>query len=82
MASNIPLSKLAIPDMYNLSSRHLQFVRSIPANCLVSTVVGMKQPDHVLENLDVIKKPPMSRQDFLAVMKPIRRSEFIEEGLE
>lgn len=56
-------------------------VRSIPSKCLLTTLVGMKQANHVRSNLEVIRKDPMSRQDFFAVIKPIRRVEFIEEAL-
>lgn len=82
LASQIPLSKIAIPEVFNLSSRHLQLIRSIPAKCLLTSVVGMKHPEHVHSNLEVIKKPPMARQDFFQVIKPIRRVEFIEDGLD
>ena len=81
LISRIPLSRLAVPDVYNLPARHIQFVRSIPSRCLVSTVVGMKKPDHVRQNLEVIKQAPMTRQDFLDVVKPVRRHEFIEESI-
>ncbi len=81
MAANIPLSKLAVPDVFNLASRHIQFIRSIPSKSLLTTVVGMKQPDHIRANLEVIKKAPMSRQEFFDVIKPIRRQEYIEEAL-
>lgn len=81
MCANIPLSKVAV-EMFNLSARHLQFVRSIPSKCLVSTLVGMKRPEHVRSNLEVAKKAPLSRQDFFGVIKPMRRSEFIEESLQ
>jgi hypothetical protein len=81
LISRIPLSRLAVPDVYNLPARHIQFVRSIPSRCLVSTVVGMKKPEHVRQNLEVIKQAPMTRQDFLDVVKPVRRHEFIEESI-
>jgi hypothetical protein len=42
----------------------------------------MKQRNHVSANLEVIKKAPLTRQDFFAAIKPIRRTEFIEEQLD
>jgi len=82
LATQIPISKIAVPEMYTMPNRHLQFVRSIPSKCLMTTVVGMKQPRHVRSNLEVIKKAPMMRQDFFQVIKPIRRTEFIEDSLD
>ena len=42
----------------------------------------MKQMDHVSENLEVAKKPQLSREDFFEVVKPFRRQEFIEDDLD
>ena len=61
MTSNIPISRVAVPEVYNLSARHLQLIRSVPAQSVLSTLVGMKQPNHVKANLEVIKRPPMTR---------------------
>ena len=82
MASSIPLSRLAVPKVYNLCARHLQMLRSIPSKSVLSTVVGMKEPDHVRQNLEVIKKPLMTKDVFMAGIKPIKRSEFIEDALD
>lgn len=82
MTANIPLSKIAVPKVYNLASRHLQLIRSIPSKSMLSTLVGMKQPSHVRANLEVVKKPQMTRQEFFGAIKPIKRTEFIEEALD
>jgi aryl-alcohol dehydrogenase-like predicted oxidoreductase len=82
MATQIPLSRHAIDDVYNISARHLQLIRSIPTRSLVSAVVGMKKMDHVRQNLEVIKKPLLTRQEFMEGIKPIKRSEFVEEELD
>jgi hypothetical protein len=42
----------------------------------------MKSQEHVRENLEVIKKGLLSREDFFDVLKPHRRTEFIEEELD
>ena len=42
----------------------------------------MKKPTNLRANLEVIKKPLMTRSEFLDAIKPIRRTEFIEEELE
>ena len=61
MISQIPISRVAVPEVYNLTARHLQLIRSVPAKAVLSTLVGMKQPNHVKANLEVIKKPPLTR---------------------
>ncbi len=81
MCSTIPLSKEAIAGVYNLSARHLQLVRSIPTKCLKSTLVGMKQNEHIRSNLEVTQKPLMSREEFFTALAPHRRTPHIEQHL-
>jgi len=57
-------------------------MRSIPAKSVLGTVVGMKKPDHVKANLEIVKRAPMTTTDFFEGIKPVLRSEFIEEALE
>ena len=57
-------------------------LRSIPSKSVLSTVVGMKEQDHVRQNLEVIKKPLMTKEEFMAGIKPIKRSEYIEDALD
>ena len=61
MISQIPISRVAVPEVYNLTARRLQLIRSVPAKAVLSTLVGMKQPNHVKANLEVIKKAPLTR---------------------
>lgn len=82
LAATIPLSRVAVPGIYNLTARHLQMLRSIPSKSVLSTVVGMKEPDHVRQNLEVIKRPLLTRDEFMAGIKPVKRSEFIEDALD
>jgi len=49
---NVPLEMNKLPLTY-LGSRHLQFIRSIPSDCLISTVIGMKTSHHVKKNLEI-----------------------------
>lgn len=61
------LAQLNLPNkmgVFNTASRHLQLVRSIPTQCLVSTLVGMKDQRNVKYNLEVVRKPPMSKEDW------------------
>lgn len=82
MAANVPISRVAVPDVYNIAARHLQLIRSVPSQSVLSTLVGMKEPSNIRANLEVIKKPLMTRSEFMDAIKPIRRKEFIEEELE
>ena len=82
MATNIPLSRQAIPGVYNLASRHLQLIRSIPTKSLKSTLVGMKKQDHVRPNLEVVGQPLMTRDEFFTALSPHRRTEFIDEEMD
>lgn len=82
MCADIALSRDAVGGVYNLSARHLQFIRSIPTKCLKSTLVGMKKNDHVRANLEVIQKPLLTRDEFFAAMGPYRRPEFIDDEMD
>jgi 3-dehydroquinate synthetase len=57
-------------------------MRSIPSRALKSTLVGMKELEHVRGNLEVVKKAIMSREEFFDTLKPHRRQEYIEEELD
>jgi len=45
-------------------AKHLQLIRSIPAVCLKSTVVGMKTMAHLKANLEVAKNEPLKSKEF------------------
>jgi len=82
MCANIALSRDAVGGVYNLSSRHLQFIRSIPTKCLKSSLVGMKQNDHVRANLEVVQKPLLTREEFFLALAPFRRTPFIDDEMD
>jgi len=42
----------------------------------------MKAIDHVRANLEVLRNPLLTREEFFEVLRPVRRSEYIEEELE
>ena len=56
-------------------------IRSLPTRSILSAVVGMKQQEHVRANLEIVKKAPMTRNDFFEGIKPLLRTEFIEDDL-
>lgn len=79
------LSQLNLPNqmgVFNTASRHLQLVRSIPTQCLLTTLIGMKDPRHVKYNLEVVRKAPMTREDWFDVLKPKKRVEHVDEEVE
>ena len=82
LATTIPLSRIAVPNIYNIAARHLQMIRSMPSKSVLSTVVGMKEPDHVRQNLEVVKRPLLTKEEFMAGIKPVKRSEYIETALD
>jgi aryl-alcohol dehydrogenase-like predicted oxidoreductase len=47
--------------------RALQFTRSAPG--LATALIGMKQPNHVQQNLELCKKPLLEPERFQAVFK-------------
>ncbi len=61
----------AMPDFNELkpSLRALQFIRSSPG--VLAPLVGQKSSEHVSENLEIMKIPPMSEDEFLALVKKL-----------
>ena len=51
------------------SLRALQFIRSSPG--VLSPLVGQKSSEHVTENLEIMKIPPMTEDEFLALVKKL-----------
>lgn len=51
------------------SLRALQFIRSTPG--ILAPLVGQKSEAHVLENLEIMKIPSMSDEEFLALVKKL-----------
>ena len=60
-----------MPDFNNLkpSIRALQFIRSSPG--VLAPLVGQKSTEHVSENLEIMKIPPMNDDEFLALVKQL-----------
>ena len=60
-----------MPEFDNLkpSLRALQFIRSTPG--VLSPLVGQKSAEHVSENLEIMNIPPMSEDEFLALVKKL-----------
>ena len=51
------------------SLRALQFIRSSPG--VLAPLVGQKSSQHVSENLEIMKIPPISEDEFLALVKKL-----------
>ena len=61
----------AMPEFNDLtpSLRALQFIRSSPG--VLAPLVGQKSPEHVSENLKIMKIPPMPEDEFLVLVKKL-----------
>ena len=51
------------------SIRALQFIRSSPG--VIAPLVGQKSSEHVSENLEIMKIPPYSEEEFLGLVKKL-----------
>ena len=61
----------AMPEFDELrpSLRALQFIRSTPG--IVAPLVGQKSIEHVSENLEIMKIPPISEKDYISLIKKL-----------
>ena len=64
--------KLNTSGLKDVGAAHIQFIRSIPARCLVSTLVGMKGLRHTINNLQVATVDPLPSNEFAQTLKNIR----------
>ena len=51
------------------SLRALQFLRSSPG--VLAPLVGQKSESHVTENMEIMNIPPLSEEEFLALVKKL-----------
>jgi len=58
----------AIQNISDPVAKHLQFVRSMPPRCIISTMCGMKSLENIKKNFEVVKNEPLKRDEFLKVM--------------
>ena len=60
-----------MPDFNDLkpSLRALQFIRSSPG--VLAPLVGQKSAEHVSENLEIMKIPPMNESEFITLVKTL-----------
>ena len=60
-----------MPEFSDLKSslRALQFIRSSPG--VLAPLVGQKSTEHVSENLEIMKVPPLSNEDFVELVKKL-----------
>ena len=61
----------AMPEFDDLipSLRALQFIRSTPG--VLAPLVGQKSQEHVSENLEIMKLPPISEEDYVLLVKKL-----------
>ena len=77
---NLPLENNLF-NVKNLSAKHIQLIRSIPADSLKSTLIGMNNQVHIRTNLEVISKPPLTSKEFYDILAPKKRQPFVEKEL-
>ena len=60
-----------MPEFGDLKPAHraLQFIRSSPG--VISPLIGQKSPEHVSENMQIMKIPPISEGEFLELVKKL-----------
>ena len=78
---HLPLENNLFNVKHN-SAKHLQLIRSIPADSLKSTLVGMKNITNIKHNLEVIGKPPLTSSQFYDILGPKKRTPFVEKDVE
>jgi hypothetical protein len=78
---NLPLENNVFNVKHN-SAKHLQLIRSIPAESLKSTLVGMKSLTNIKRNLELISKSPLSSVEFYEILAPKKRTPFVEKDVE
>lgn len=65
------LAPNAIPEFNDQkpSIRSLQFIRSTPG--VLAPLVGQKSTEHVSENLEIMKIPPLSEEEYILLVKKL-----------
>ena len=60
-----------MPEFNDLkpSLRALQFIRSSPG--VLAPLVGQKSQEHVSENLEIMKIPPLTDEEFISLVKKL-----------
>lgn len=76
--TELPLENKIFKVKSNVA-KHLQFIRSIPAEAIKSTLVGMKNQVHLHNNLEVSRVPRLSSKEFYEVLAPKKRAPYIEK---
>lgn len=75
------LPKEVFKSRFN-STRHLNFVKSIPSEAIISTLVGMKSPSNVEQNLESIYNKPISRDEFFDYVMSLQQPNYGQNGEE
>ena len=60
-----------IPEFVDMkpSMRAIQFIRSSPG--ILAPLVGQKSSEHVAENMEIMKVPPIPEDEFLGIVKKL-----------
>ncbi|KAM3131576.1 hypothetical protein pb186bvf_016360 [Paramecium bursaria] len=79
------MTQVPMPDSLRcqyLGAKHIQFVRSIPAEAIKTILVGQKANRHTKQNLEVIHTQPLSPDEFWELLRPSKRKQQPEDELD
>ncbi|CAK80842.1 unnamed protein product (macronuclear) [Paramecium tetraurelia] len=65
-----------------LGAKHLQFLRSIPAESIKTILIGQKANRHTKQNLEVIRVPPLTADEFWSFFQPLKRKQVADDELD
>lgn len=74
---NLPLENSLFKVKHSVS-KQLQLLRSIPAEALKCTLVGMKSQVHLKNNLEISQVSPLTPSEFYEVLAPKKRKPYVE----
>lgn len=66
--ANLPFKSEYLGRIMNNSAKHLQFLRSTPRDCVLSTIFGTLDPLHLRQNLEIIEHPYLTMDEWRKVL--------------
>ena len=69
---NVPFQSKKLNHLQTNAAKHLELVRSLKSETLVSTIFSTLNPDHVKENMEICKFPPLTNEEWDEIL-PINK---------
>lgn len=66
--AGLPFSSSKMNCLTSNAAKHLQLIRSINSKTLVSTVFGTNNIEHLRQNLEVLTKPKVTKEDWSSIL--------------